>query len=896
VEASTDSDGSAALSQARSGAARTAVWLWSGAALAAGLALSAWLAHVQQQQADERRHAALAIAADDVRDSVLDRLEQAALLVRTLQTVFATSREVESDEFATMYHTLRPRERFPSLQALAYSKRVDVGSRMTFPVEYVAPVAGNERLLGFDVATQPANLRGLLASAESDEPALSAPFALAQGGNGLAPIVGITMRLPVYRTRRPPASPASRRAALDGSVVASFRLDALIANSLPVAALDVFDMRVLDVTRGAEQVLYRSHDAAAPAERDAAMHVHLIEFGGRRWRIELHARAGEVARLGWSRSLLLPGIVASVLFALLVGSLLGTRQRALTLGARMSGRYRESEARFRALNDLLPALVLLADARTGRVRYANHAAQLRLGGQVSTLSLADLFDEGELHDWLARADAGCDAAPPINAEALMHTANRDRFWASVSVAVIELDGVRRLLLVASDISEQRQLTELLGYQASHDALTELLNRREFERRVEHALAVRAGGGAPFALLFVDLDQFKLINDTSGHAAGDQLLVQLAAVMRDQLRGGDLLARLGGDEFGVLATSVDDLDGAMRVAERVRAAVDGHVFVWERRSYTISASIGGVVADDAHVEPKMLFAQADTACYLAKEGGRNRVHFYRERDDQSVRRRTEMEWAHRLRWAVDENRFILQYQEVWPLGAQRESGAHIELLLRFRDVDGQVISPGAFIPAAERYGLMPMIDRWVVETALANFDRLHPSGTALQLATINLSGASIEDEALSALILDRIDQHGIDPRRVCFEITETVAVRSYAQVTRFIEPLRAIGCRIALDDFGAGMSSFGYLKSLPLDMIKIDGSFIHDFNDSAMSRAIVRAVTDIGHDRGFKIVAEWVPGHAVADALEKVGVDYAQGFGLHRPQTVVFQRGTERRQS
>ncbi|GHA84877.1 bifunctional diguanylate cyclase/phosphodiesterase [Cognatilysobacter bugurensis] len=894
MEASSDSDGFAPSPQAASGALRGAVWLWSGLALAAGLLLTAWLAHVQRQRIDERRNAELAIVAYDVRASLLDRLEQAALLVRTLQTVFATSREVEDAEFAMVYDTLRPRERFPSLQALAYSKRIDVGNRMTFPVQYVAPMPDNERLRGFDVATQPANLRALITSAETNEPALSEPFPLAQGGNGVAPIIGVTMRLPVYRAQRSAASRAARRPALDGSVVASFRLDALIKNAVPPGALDVFEMRVLDVTGAGARLLYRSQDQVA--DTDAPVRAHVIEFGGRRWRIELRSLQ-PTEPLGWAHSMWLPGVVASVLFALLVGSLVGTRQRALTLGARMSERYRESEARFRALNDLLPALVLLADAHTGRIRYANHAAQLRLGAQVSALALADLF-EGKLHDWIALGDdAGDDAAAPVaSIEAPMRTANRDHFWASVSVTAIELDGARHLLLVASDISEQRQLTELLGYQASHDALTELLNRREFERRVDHALAAVADGAPPFALLFVDLDQFKLINDTSGHAAGDQLLVQLAGVMREQLRAGDVLARLGGDEFGVLATSVDDLDGALYVAERVRTAIDGHVFLWEQRSYTISASIGGVLAEHAGVDSKVLFAQADTACYLAKEGGRNRVHVYRERDDQTARRRTEMEWAHRLRWAAEENRFILQYQEVWPLGAHGDGGAHLELLLRFREADGQVISPGAFMPAAERYGLMPMIDRWVIETALANFDRLHPSGAALQLATINLSGASIEDESLSTLILDRIARYGIDPRRVCFEITETVAVRSYAQVTRFIEPLRAIGCRIALDDFGAGMSSFGYLKSLPLDMIKIDGSFIHDFNDDAMSRAIVRAVTDIGHDRGFKIVAEWVPGHAVADALAAVGVDYGQGFGLHRPQTVVFQRGTEHRQS
>jgi len=428
---------------------------------------------------------------------------------------------------------------------------------------------------------------------------------------------------------------------------------------------------------------------------------------------------------------------------------------------------------------------------------------------------------------------------------------------------------------------------LLGFQASHDALTELYNRREFERRVERVLHSVSMGGPPATLLYMDLDQFKLINDTSGHIAGDQLLIQLATMMREQLGGEDvLLARLGGDEFGVLTPH--DVVEAREVAERLRQHIDGYVFVWEQRTYTVSVSIGGVALDHPGLAFKDVLAQADTACYMAKESGRNRVHFYSASDDETARRHGEMEWANRLRWAVAEQRLLLMYQEVRPLSGTSD-GPYVELLLRFRDQQGRLVLPGAFLPAAERYGLMPMIDRWVIRTVLSNFDRLHPSGERLKLATINLSGASIEDESLIDLILELLHEHQVAPERVCFEITETVAVRNLSQVARFLGRLRDAGCKLALDDFGAGMSSFGYLKNLPVDIIKIDGSFIRDLLSDPMSYAIVRAVTDIGHQRGLVVIAEWVSGSEVMAALARIGVDYAQGFGLHQPEPIPLHR-------
>jgi EAL domain-containing protein (putative c-di-GMP-specific phosphodiesterase class I) len=304
---------------------------------------------------------------------------------------------------------------------------------------------------------------------------------------------------------------------------------------------------------------------------------------------------------------------------------------------------------------------------------------------------------------------------------------------------------------------------------------------------------------------------------------------------------------------------------------------------------ISVSIGGVVIDHPGAGAKDLLTQADSACYLAKEMGRNRVHFYSERDDQTVRRRTEMDWANRLRWAIDEKRLHLAYQEVWALPLAGGAVPGVEMLLRFRDESGELVVPGVFLPAAERYGLMPQVDRWVIETTLANFDRLHPAAADVDMVAINLSGASIDDEALAAWIIELLERYQVDPSRVCFEITETVAVRNLSNVARCMAPLRAAGCRIALDDFGAGMSSFTYLKNLPLDVIKIDGSFVRDMLTDPVSHLMVKAVTDIGHRLGLEVIAEWVADAPTVEALTALGVNRVQGFSLHRPELALFHR-------
>lgn len=811
-------------------------------------------------------------------------LDRAAQALRAMQTVFLGSDQVDQAVFDRYLQNLRSHEQMHGHVVTAFARRSPGPS---YRYELVAPLEGNRSLLGFDIAGQEENLRALERARDTDSVAMSAPFPLMQFGD--APrerVIGVTLRLPVYTHGPAPATVEERRDRELGALAISMRLGPMVEGALYGRILEFMQVELVDPdVPGNGGLIYASDPGSIPTP-DAQR--RLIESGGRRWHLVMWPRPGtaddsSVVAAG------VTGAVISLLLSMLLWTLANTRTRAVELGRRMGERFGESEARFRALNELLPALVLLADARDGSIGYANQAARRYLGAVIGQ-PLPTLFADPVLgRDALDVASAGGDWS---GREALIVPASGEPFWAHASLARVDVDGVPHLLMVANDISEQRKLTERLGYQAAHDELTGLYNRREFERRLRKALArleVEPAGGR-FAVLYIDLDQFKLVNDLSGHMAGDQLLVELVHAMREQLRPQDLLARLGGDEFGLLAQGAGPIE-AQVLAERMRNCIEDVVFPWEGRSYTVSASIGVVVADHPGATLKDILACADSACYQAKEDGRNRVHLYRE-DKDTTRRQGEMEWATRLRRALEEDRLLLDYQEVVPLDPEPGDDApRIELLLRLRDEDGNVVPPGAFLPAAERYGLMPAIDRWAIRTALANADRLHPRGSGLRSFAINLSGASIEDQGLADYILGCIAEYAVEPRRVCLEITETVAVRNLRRVVPVIERLRAAGCRIALDDFGAGMSSFGYLKNLPLDIIKIDGSFVRDLETDPLSGIIVGAIAQIGHQRGLRVVAEWVDDPRMLAGLRERGVDLAQGFALHRPERVVFQRGT-----
>lgn len=429
---------------------------------------------------------------------------------------------------------------------------------------------------------------------------------------------------------------------------------------------------------------------------------------------------------------------------------------------------------------------------------------------------------------------------------------------------------------------EREFVARLSWQASHDALTGLVNRREFETRLGNALDKLSDQPSEHSLMFLDLDQFKVVNDTCGHAAGDQLLRQTSALLQENLGCGGLLARLGGDEFGALLQDCE-AGFAVEMAERLRLAVQELRFVWNGCAFNISVSIGLVHVAEANAMEATLRA-ADMACYMAKEKGRNRVQVYHPSNSELVQRVGEMAWVQRIRNGLDEQRFCLFAQEIRSLAGEKPHRSRVELLLRLRDEDGKLVQPGSFMPAAERYGLMPLIDRWVIRNAFALLaSRLNSAGPAgLSSCAINLSGSTFGDDDFVEYVRRQFDLYRVPPGMICFEITETSAIANLPSAKRFIQALKKLGCRFSLDDFGTGMASFSYLKHLPVDFIKIDGSFVREILNSKIDRAMVEMIVHVAKVMGKSTVAEFVESGEVLAALREIGVDYAQGYAIGKP--------------
>ncbi len=437
-------------------------------------------------------------------------------------------------------------------------------------------------------------------------------------------------------------------------------------------------------------------------------------------------------------------------------------------------------------------------------------------------------------------------------------------------------------MVFHDVSATRRMAQRIGWAATHDSLTGLVNRREFETRVEAALLSARNSARHHVLCYLDLDQFKVVNDTCGHAAGDGLLKQLATLLQTRLREADTLARLGGDEFGVLLEGCP-LDRAQVIATDLLAAIRDCHYAFGGRTFGVSASIG-LVAINAHTADRAeVFSAADTACYSAKEQGRNRVCTFLDSDADMARRRHEMGWAARLNNAMEDDRLTLYYQPYLPLAPGGSPGVHIEVLLRLIDEDGTLVQPGSFLPAAERYNIMPAIDRWVIRTVFSRYDDLARQLGAPLTCAINLSGTSLNAEGLLEFIREQSALHKLPAGAVCFEITETAAINDLRHAAQFMADVKGLGFQFALDDFGIGTSSFGYLKMLPVDYLKIDGSFVRNMVNDPIDRAMAETINRIGHIMGLKTVGEFAASDAAIDELRVLGVDFAQGYAVQRPQ-------------
>ena len=529
----------------------------------------------------------------------------------------------------------------------------------------------------------------------------------------------------------------------------------------------------------------------------------------------------------------------------------------------------------------------------GRVEYLNPVAEELTGWRLED-SLGRTIDEifrafheetcEPLENPLAVAVRRIRSIKSVRPMLLIRKDGNELYIESTASPIRDGSGtVTGGVLVFHDVSESRELNRRLSYHASHDVLTGLVNRREFETRLERALKSAKARETSYALCYIDLDQFKIVNDTCGHSAGDALLGQVGALLKSKVRWRDTLARLGGDEFGVLLESCS-LEEALRTAETLRESIRNFRYTWEDRSFRLGASIGVVPITAENEDVASVLSAADSACGAAKESGRNRVHCFEENDIDLMRRRREMQWAARINNALEESRFELFRMTIQPLQVE-DAGEHFELLLRMRDESGKIVAPDQFIAAAERYGITPSIDRWVIDSAFRWLVSEADERRRLTMCSINLSGQSLGDDKFLPFVIEQFHRSGIDGSKICFEITETAAIANFSQASRFIQALKELGCKFALDDFGTGLSSFGYLKHFPVDFLKIDGSFVKGVLHDPIDREMVRSINEIGHLTGKKTIAEWAENAEIIEVLRGLGVDYAQGYGVSQPQRV-----------
>lgn len=524
-----------------------------------------------------------------------------------------------------------------------------------------------------------------------------------------------------------------------------------------------------------------------------------------------------------------------------------------------------------------PSASKLLGVNTDEVVNKKFQDVVNLTNEVTGEPLTDIleacFTTGEAHEL------------PEHASLINNESVAIAIEASVAAMKNDVGDLMGAVIVIQDVSNTRKLTRQLSYQASHDMLTGLYNRRKFEDVLNDALINVREEDKHHAFCYLDLDQFKIVNDTCGHIAGDELLRQIPELFHMVLRTGDIVARLGGDEFGILLENCN-VEQAKQIADKIRHKIKDFRFNWDEKIFKIGVSIGVVGISRDNADLAMIMSSADVACYAAKDGGRDRVHVYESDDDATSLRHGEMHWTSRIQHALDNDRFILYKQPI--VGISGDDDEHFEILLRMLNDDNEVIPPGAFLPAAERYNLMNSIDKWVVTETFKYIAKGNPKNPIMgtnKIISINLSGGSINDRGMLAFIKEQQKISGIDFKNVCFEITETVAISNLAKASEFMKELKECGCRFALDDFGSGLSSFSYLKNLPVDYLKIDGSFVKEVSRDDIDRALVTSIQQIGEVMSLKTIAEKVEDEETLVVLKKIGIDYVQGYHLGRPESI-----------
>ncbi|WP_217697982.1 putative bifunctional diguanylate cyclase/phosphodiesterase [Thioalkalivibrio denitrificans] len=635
------------------------------------------------------------------------------------------------------------------------------------------------------------------------------------------------------------------------------------------------DPYILELAALADRLQAEWETGAPSPARLAQSRMYLVEINLALERLSQRFRTEASGAARWMTRML---SVASVLFLLTLAGLTGL------LGWRLTRALTSAERKFRTTFEQAAVGMALV-AQDGRLLDVNRAlCNILCRPKEAVLGQPyPAYIHAEDQE-IARAqweELISDTRENDTVEQRLHRGDGDTVWVKLTISSMREDSRHgpRFIAIIEDVSESRRLSLELDYQANHDALTGLPNRRAFERRLAETLRRARADGSAHALCFIDLDQFKIVNDTSGHVAGDELLRQAADLLRRSIREHDLLARLGGDEFAIILQDCD-LGGAARISEKLRKALEGATFAWEDSTFSLGCSIGVVPITAASTDTGSLLRAADIACHLAKEKGRNRVHLLCEDDRQLAERRGEMEWMGRIRAALRDQRMFLDAQRLVCLA--RPEHLRYEVLVRLTDETGKVVPPGAFLPAAERFGAAHLVDRWVIEHVCARL-AAHPEHlAALDACHINLSGRSFDQADFFHFVVDRLEHYGVPGEKICFEITETAAARNLVDVIGFMDRLASRGCTFALDDFGSGLSSFGYLRRLPVDCLKIDGTFVRDIARDATDRAMVRAINEIGQTLGKTIVAEFVESDEALELLKDMGVHFAQGYAVHRP--------------
>jgi diguanylate cyclase (GGDEF)-like protein len=550
------------------------------------------------------------------------------------------------------------------------------------------------------------------------------------------------------------------------------------------------------------------------------------------------------------------------------------------------------QRRFRQLMQQAPGFVAVGHGPDHVFELANNAYYQLVGhreilGKPVRQALPELAGQGfyELLDDVYRnGQPFIGRAMPIQLQSEPDAPLVERYIDFIYQPIFDEDGkVSGIFVQGHDVTEAHELSRKVSYQAAHDSLTGLFSRREFERRLMNAVEEVDMGMGVHSLIYLDLDQFKVVNDTSGHAAGDELLRQVSMKLLSVTSPDDTVARLGGDEFGILLRGAD-ARAARAMAERLRQTIDGIDFSWDLRIFICSASLGVVTLGTDMGGATDVLSAADSACFMAKERGRNRVQVHCQHDGDIVLRRREMDWISRLKVAMAENRLSLYAQRILPTCRQSNDPlVRMELLLRLHDTDGALVPPMAFIPAAERFGLMPLLDRFVIDEALAALSAMPVSVRGGLDISINLSGHTLSDERFLPHLRERLEVDRSLASRICFEVTETAALQNMSRTADMMVELKAMGFRFALDDFGSGMSSLRYLKQLPVDSLKIDGAFIKQITTNPADAAMVEAMAKVASVMGIRTVAEFVDSEATRDMLERLDIDYVQGYHVHVPE-------------